>query len=190
MLPAQLLKLQLQIPCQIRKRELHRFIQVRFHKLIGHLDLVTGRPDMTNLPLRLCFQHTFIHSGSVSRSPALVHLMKLIDVNVVRPQHGKGGLKILPEGFRCFCSCFCCNINLVSRNISAAKGSSKLLLAVGIGSCRVKIAHSAFICAPEDRNRRIHVPPLHRKCAEAVLGNTDSRFSQCNILHHLLLRIP
>ena len=46
----------------------------------------------------------FIHSGSVSRSPALVHLMKLIDVNVVRFQQGKGGLKILPEGFRCLCS--------------------------------------------------------------------------------------
>ena len=101
MFPAHLHQLQFLLAGEVTERELHGLVEIRFHTFVGHIDLVGSDADMADLPLFLRLQHTFVHAGTVSRFPALLHLMELVYIDAVCFQHIKRCLQILPELLRC-----------------------------------------------------------------------------------------
>ena len=149
----------------------------------SHFQLVGGGADVADLALGLGFQKTFIHAGPVAGPVALLHIVELIDVDIVCLEESQGGLQILPENFRGLCVGLGSDDDLFPVDKACAEGLSQLLFAVGIAPCSVKKAHASAVGFAQDLHCFLLGNTLDGKGTEAVLRNNNACFSQFDLFH-------
>ena len=151
-------------------------IEAALNDLLCHLQLVGGGADVADHPLCFGLQQTFVHASPVTGLIALLHVVQLVDIDIVCLQKPQGGLQVLPEGFRGLGMGLGRDDELFSFDKARAKGLSQLLLTVAVGPCGVKKAHASAVGFAQEPDCLLLGNALDRKGAETVLGNYDAGF--------------
>ena len=106
--------------------------------------------------------------------------MKLVNINVIRLQIGKGCFQLFPEALRRHCSGLCRNVDLITHPF---KCKPKLMLTVCIVTRTVKIGNAALIRPAQDPHCLFITDTLYRKRTESILIRDNFCFSKSYCLH-------
>ena len=102
---------------------------------------MVGDTDVADHPFFLGLQRRLVQAGAVAGLGAERRVVELVQVHIVRPQVGQGGVQVFPEVFRILCRRLGGNVHLAA---DAVERLAQLDLAVGVGRRFSKTKKAAF----------------------------------------------
>ena len=147
---------------------------------MGHGQTVVSDGNMPNFSLLFCLQSGIIQAVLPSGSGTKSRVMELIDIDVIRLEHAKALLQVLPHPLRRYRGGLSGNVNFIPH---AGKGGTYLLLTVGVGPGGVKIIHPSVVGPAEQGYCLCLGNPLDGQAAKGLLLGHDAGAAQSNRCH-------